>query len=130
MGTRGSSHAQERRYPLAATFGQSNKSRKLDDPIKDGIFPQAVPPGRPALGHRGRPGGEFECHRACRDEVSTRHGFSFYQDGRTKVDSGRISGTCRWKPLRASVFLEAKVTEGVSIDDYSTYRATRFADPI
>ena len=24
---------------------------------------------------------------------------------------------------------EAKVTEGVSIDDYSTYRATRFADP-
>ena len=24
---------------------------------------------------------------------------------------------------------EAKLTEGVSIDDYSTYRATRFADP-
>ena len=24
---------------------------------------------------------------------------------------------------------EAKVTEGVSIDDYSTWRATRFADP-
>ena len=27
-----------------------------------------------------------------------------------------------------SVFLEAKVTEGVSIDDYSTYRATRFSE--
>ena len=25
---------------------------------------------------------------------------------------------------------EANLTEGVSIDDYSTYRATRFADPI
>ena len=24
---------------------------------------------------------------------------------------------------------EAKVTEGVSIDDYSTWRAVRFADP-
>ena len=24
---------------------------------------------------------------------------------------------------------QAKVTEGVSIDDYSTWRATRFADP-
>ena len=24
---------------------------------------------------------------------------------------------------------EANLTEGVSIDDYSTYRATRFADP-
>ena len=24
---------------------------------------------------------------------------------------------------------EAKVTEGVSIDDYSTYRATRFSEP-
>ena len=130
MGTRGSSHAQERRYPLAATFGQSNKSRKLDDPIKDGIFPQAVPPGRPALVHCGCPEGECECHRAGRDKVFTRHGFSFYHDGRTKVDSGRISGTCRWKPLRASVFLEAKVTEGVSIDDYSTFRATRFAEPV
>ena len=25
---------------------------------------------------------------------------------------------------------EAKVTEGVSIDDYSTYRATRFSEPV
>ena len=30
----------------------------------------------------------------------------------------------------ASVFLEAKVTEGVSIDGYSTYRATRFSEPV
>ena len=37
------------------------------------------------------------------------------------------------KAARRSVELqrrpEAKLTEGVSIDDYSTYRATRFADP-
>ena len=25
---------------------------------------------------------------------------------------------------------EAKLTEGVSIDDYSTYRATRFSEPV
>ena len=46
MRIRGGSHAQERQYPLAATFDQSNKSRKLDDPIKDGVFAQAVPLGR------------------------------------------------------------------------------------
>ena len=94
MGTRGSSHAQERRYPLAATFGQSNKSRKLDDPIKDGIFPQAVPPRRPALGEGDGGGGkrEREGHRSC------------------WADS----------EVRSHNFILAKLTEGVSIDDYST----------
>ena len=51
----------------------------LDDLINEWLFPQAVPPRRPALVNCGCPEGEFECHRACRDEVSTRHGFSFYQ---------------------------------------------------
>ena len=41
-------------------------------------------------------------------------------------------GEARRRTARAAALHklpEAKLTEGVSIDDYSTYRATRFADP-
>ena len=44
--------------------------------------------------------------------------------------SGRIEGEEPLQRLAALQRLpEAKVTEGVSIDDYSTWRAVRFADP-
>ena len=34
------------------------------------------------------------------------------------------------RPVELQRRPEAKVTEGVSIDGYSTYRATRFSEPV
>ena len=50
-----------------------------------------------------------------RDQEFLAHYGGFAEAGRRSVELQRLP--------------EAKVTEGVSIDDYSTWRATRFADP-
>ena len=72
----------------------------LDDRINEWLFPQAVPPRRPALGQGDGGGGkrEREGHRSC------------------------------WADSEVHSFILAKLTEGVSIDDYSTYRAVRLAE--
>ena len=50
---------------------------------------------------------------------------------KTKLAAGAMPPAARPELLRADLkgWL-FKLTEGVSIDDYSTYRATRFAEPV
>ena len=56
----------------------------------------------------------YEAMKATDEEFLARHG-GFVEAGRRSVELQRLP--------------EAKLTEGVSIDDYSTWLATRFADP-
>ena len=50
---------------------------------------------------------------------------------KTKLAAGAMPPAARPELLRADLkgWL-FKLTEGVSIDDYSTYRATRFSEPV
>ena len=102
MRIRGGSHAQEQVQHTFEQFFYQCAGHQLDDPINEWLFPQAVPPRRPALGEGDGGGGkrEREGHRSC------------------WADS----------EVRSHSFILAKLTEGVSIDDYSTYRAVRLAE--
>ena len=80
------------------------------------------------IDHFAEPGKVIE-GLTVKQEISAIRGALHSDDEEFMTQYGGMQGAVeRYKELMT--LPEVKLAKGVSIDDYSTYRATRFADPI